>query len=263
MADGSVIISVSLDTTQFIHSIELLESRVSGLGGSMSSSLSGAFAGKDFYTSVENAFSNIIGNASNAAVSVKTSLTSAIDEALAYFEAAPWADAGNTAASGLASGITDSSPLITAAVSGLMTQISAAFAQGWYSIGQNIAAGIAGGITDGIQDVTNSAVNLADKTKNTLKNYYQIASPSALMRDEIGVMISRGIADGITAGSSFVSAAFSSIYGAEDFGALRGSRTQNDNSRSLTQNIYLRDGDSSPYRTAKRIKRESEAIFRI
>ena len=36
------------------------------------------------------------------------------------------------------------------------------------------------------------------------KDVFQIRSPSAKMRDEVGVMLSRGIAEGIFAGSSYI-----------------------------------------------------------
>lgn len=46
----------------------------------------------------------------------------------------------------------------------------------------------------------------------------------------------------------------------------RGAETgesSNAGERSITQNIYIRDNDPSPYRTARAIRRESEAMLRI
>lgn len=78
------------------------------------------------------------------------------------------------------------------------------------------------------------------------------------MRDEVGVMISRGIADGILSGVGYIGGAVEAVgQSTERVRISDGIRSGN-----VTQNIYLRDSDNSPYRTARRIKRESEAIFR-
>ena len=262
MADGSVTIGVSLDTTQFIHSIELLEDRVTGLGASLSTAVTNAVSGEKFYKSIENAYKIISSSAVEYSTAFKSAFTDAVDETIAYFETAPWSSGGKTVANGLADGIESAIPRVTAAMSHLLSAASAEFTASWNKIGQNIAAGISSGITDGTKDVEKSATQLSKYTGDAFKKYYQISSPSALMRDEVGVMIARGIADGITDGSSFVSSALSSVYSATD-GMHPKTVASSDNRRTLTQNIYLRDGDASPYRTAKRIKRESEAMFRL
>ena len=78
----------------------------------------------------------------------------------------------------------------------------------------------------------------------------------------IGRNMMSGIAEGILSGAGFVNRAMETV-GA---GAERIRRTENGasgyGSRSITQNIYLRDNDASPYKTARRIRRESEAMFR-
>ena len=72
-------------------------------------------------------------------------------------------------------------------------------------------------------------------------------------------MISRGIAQGIAQGASEVGV----TLGADSGPAAAQARQVGEAAKgSLTQNIYLRDEDSSPYRTARRIRRESEAMFR-
>ena len=81
------------------------------------------------------------------------------------------------------------------------------------------------------------------------------------MRDEVGVMISRGIAEGILSGASYVNGAIAEVYGTREFG--HNASSSGGMQGNVTQNIYLRDDDVSPYRTARRIRRESEAIFRL
>ncbi len=74
----------------------------------------------------------------------------------------------------------------------------------------------------------------------------------------IGRNIMAGIAHGILSGTDFPGGT------AERTGqhTEQGRRTEEVPGGSVTQNIYLRDSDASPYRTARRIRRESEAIFR-
>ena len=262
MADGSVIIGVSLDTTMFYRSIELIESRINGLGGSMSTSLSSAFSGEQLFASVDNAFRRISSSAMIHFGEVYGTISAAADNSTSYFSSAPWSESGAAAAAGIASGMTLGFPLISSAVSALLSKISLEFSSGWKAIGQNISSGIAEGILSAAPTVTDAAKKVAVDTSDTIKGHYRISSPSALMRDEVGVMISRGIAEGITSGASFIGNALSSVYGATG-SAYRASPADSGRSGSLTQNIYLRDSDFSPYRTAKRIRRESEAIFGI
>ena len=97
---------------------------------------------------------------------------------------------------------------------------------------------------------------VARDAERAVKEYYRISSPSGLMRDEVGVMISRGIAEGIVSGSSYVSSAMEKVYptGVKQKESVSGG--------GVTQNIYLRENEQSPYLTAKRIRKESEAVFR-
>ncbi len=130
----------------------------------------------------------------------------------------------------------------------------------WEAIGEDMMSGIVSGIYAAGTEVITAIRSVARQAETAVKEYYDIRSPSGLMRDEVGVMISRGIAEGILSGAGFVNRAMETV-GA---GAERIRRTENgvSGNRSVTQNIYLRDNDASPYKTARRIRRESEAIFR-
>lgn len=131
---------------------------------------------------------------------------------------------------------------------------------GWSSVGADIVAGIASGIYAAESEAAAAIRAVAQHTETAVKDYYAIRSPSALMRDEVGVMISRGIAEGILSGAGFVSGAMESV--GRSAGRVHMAESGSAGGRSVTQNIYLRDSDSSPYKTARRIRRESEAAFR-
>lgn len=261
MADGSVVIGVSLDTTNFTRSIELIESRVKGLGSLMSYTLSSSLSGEQFYTSVTSAFERIASSVSTSFSGVFSTVTDAASNAVTTFEDGAWEGAGLSASTGISEGMLAGYQAISSAASSIMQKIKEEFSSGWFEIGRNVSAGIASGIAAGEDDVAEAADRVATGTVNTLKKHYMISSPSALMRDEIGVMISRGIAEGITEGASYINAALNDVYSSDR--ALSGRERESTRQNNLTQNIYLRDTDYSPYKTAKRIRRESEAILDI
>ena len=260
MADGSVTIGVALDTTLFNRSIEQVESRVTNLSHTMTGSLAASFSGEELARRLNDAFSRINSSATSNFSNVYNTITQTADKAISYFSNTRWNSSGTKAMEEIAKGMTTATPGITTAVNTVVGKINDLFTKGTRQIGRNLADGISRGMDDSTSDVTKAAEKLADKILGTFKKKFQIASPSALMRDEVGVMISRGIAEGITGGASFIGNALSSVYSAAE-AAYGRDAADSDRQGSLTQNIYLRDSDFSPYRTAKRIRRESEAIF--
>jgi phage-related protein len=66
----------------------------------------------------------------------------------------------------------------------------------WLSLGKNILSGIANGLWEGLQTVTDAISGVAENILNSFKNYFGIASPSKLMRDEIGKFMPQGVAVG-------------------------------------------------------------------
>ena len=67
----------------------------------------------------------------------------------------------------------------------------------WLSIGKNIVDGIAKGISDFGNTIITAALNAAKGAFDGVKKFFGIASPSKLMRNEIGANIDAGIALGI------------------------------------------------------------------
>lgn len=66
------------------------------------------------------------------------------------------------------------------------------------SFGHNIMVGLWNGIAEGAKAVFEQVKNVAVGIKNIFKSIFRIASPSKVMRDEIGRYIDEGIAEGIT-----------------------------------------------------------------
>lgn len=85
--------------------------------------------------------------------------------------------------------------IVRSAISGIVS----AFTSGnWVSIGANIINGIISGIGSAIGGLINAAKNAVSSALNTAKSALGIASPSKVMRDQVGRFIPLGIAEGIT-----------------------------------------------------------------
>lgn len=64
-------------------------------------------------------------------------------------------------------------------------------------IGKNIVQGIARGIANGASAAVNAVADLAQRVLNKAKSALGIASPSRVMRDEVGAMLPPGIGKGV------------------------------------------------------------------
>ncbi len=262
MADGSVTIGVLLDTAAFSSSIAAVEGQISSLGTRINQSLSAAFSGATIDSSFVTALTNLASSIMETSSMVETALLSVATAGINSFLSAGWAEAGSGAAGVIAGGILSGGGAVTSAVQSIAQTAMSAFSSGaWSYVGTNMMMGVAEGIRAAGAEVIAAINEVSKQTETAVKEYYDIQSPSALMRDEVGVMISRGIAEGILSGSGFVHTALESVW--PGTGQTRASdSTSSLAGGSVTQNIYLRDSDSSPYKTARRIKQESEAIFR-
>lgn len=261
MADGSVTIGVVLDTAAFAASVSGIQGQLTGLAASINQSLTNAFSGASVDASLVAAIANLAAGVTAASGSVEAAMTALAVSASAAFVGSGWSEAGSMAAQGIAGGISSGGGAVVSAVQAVANQALSAFTAGtWSSIGHDIMSGVASGIYAAGAEVTAAINEVASQAEAAVKTYYDIKSPSGLMRDEVGVMISRGIAEGILSGAGFVNRAMETVgAGAE---RIRRTETGAFGTRSVTQNIYLRDNDASPYKTARRIKRESEAMFR-
>lgn len=67
----------------------------------------------------------------------------------------------------------------------------------WGEVGMNIITGIASGVTSAAGQLVDAAVGAAKDALNWVKDKLGIHSPSRVFRDQVGVMIGRGMAEGI------------------------------------------------------------------
>ncbi|MBQ7922283.1 MAG: hypothetical protein IJ325_06870 [Clostridia bacterium] len=260
MADGSVIIAAELDTEQFTAQIGALETQLAALSGRLRASVQTAVASSGVDTGMLLIISAVMSAMEGMAAKVYEQSASAAGGAVLAFGSADWRGAGANGAAGITTGFTERINALVYAAQVAADRIRNAFDGNWYSVGSSISEGIAAGITASAGAVTAAIRTVSDQTMTTAKKVYDIASPSKMMKEEVGVMLSRGIAEGILDGSRYIQA---SLAQAGQRTALSGSADSQSGIGHVVQNIYLRDSDTSPYATARAIRRESEAMLRV
>ena len=78
-------------------------------------------------------------------------------------------------------------------------------------IGMNIVRGIASGITRGIGFIKSVITSFVGNVKSFLKRLFKIGSPSKWARDEIGKMIDKGLANGISDNADLIDDAMDEV----------------------------------------------------
>ena len=110
--------------------------------------------------------------------------------------------AGLRAARGFQSGIRSGQGAVKAAANGLRdAAVSGAQGGSMYGVGLNLSGGMAAGVRDGGWGVESAARGVAQRAVSAARAALNINSPSRVMRDQVGVHISSGIAAGITKGA--------------------------------------------------------------
>jgi phage-related protein len=71
------------------------------------------------------------------------------------------------------------------------------------SIGKDLVKGLWNGISDMVGWITGKIQGFGDRVLDGIKDFFGINSPSRVMQDEVGVMLSRGVAEGITDGEDY------------------------------------------------------------
>ena len=100
--------------------------------------------------------------------------------------------------SAIAAGMINNVANLINVVPKLYEKLKAAFSNiDWKGIGKNILYGIRDGILNAVSSVVDAAKCAAQSIYDGIKGFFGIASPSKLMRDEVGQYIPQGIAVGV------------------------------------------------------------------
>lgn len=112
----------------------------------------------------------------------------------------------------LANGLASAIPQLIGKIPAIVKSIWDAFTSvNWGSVGMNIIKGIASGVASAAGTLVNAAVNAAKDALNWVKDKLGIHSPSRVFRDEVGVMIGRGMAEGIDRSQEVVNRSLSEL----------------------------------------------------
>lgn len=98
----------------------------------------------------------------------------------------------------LANGLASAIPQLIGKIPAIVRSIWNGFTSvNWGEVGMNIITGIASGVASAAGRLVDAAVGAAKDALNWVKDKLGIHSPSRVFRDQVGVMIGRGMAEGI------------------------------------------------------------------
>ena len=159
-------------------------------------------AGVDILLNLVNGIINSIPQLVSQIPQIITALTSAIASNLPKI-----LQAGIKILLKLAEGIIKAIPKLVAQLPQIISAIINglnALIQGIKDVGKNIVQGLWNGISSAAGWLKDKVAGWASGLINSIKSKFKIASPSKLMRDEIGVMIARGLGLGLKKGTPYV-----------------------------------------------------------
>ena len=109
-----------------------------------------------------------------------------------------WEGGGSNIAGDIAYGIDSNGYLVSNAMSGVASDTWNTMANNdWAGLGASISSGISSGISGAAATAVAPIIEVKNRVMNTARKLFKINSPSKLMRDEIGIAIPEGIAEGI------------------------------------------------------------------
>lgn len=125
-----------------------------------------------------------------------------IEAIVAAFMAFQWLNLGKQLIDGVANGVKKAGESMATAAKNAFSKFKAKItgsevATELKSIGKYIIDGIVGGIKNSLSKIANIAGKIKDTLLSKLKGLFRIASPSKLMKEEVGAYIGEGIAVGI------------------------------------------------------------------
>ena len=155
------------------------------------------------FTATINAIKSVFTNAKEAVQTTWSSIVSFFSNIWNGIKAvfAVVASFFGTSFTGAKTAITNAVSSIPAYFSQLWSNIKSVFSSvgSWFSsVGQAIVSGIRNGISAGWSALTGFVAEKAKSLLNAAKSALGIASPSKVFRDEVGVMLAKGIAQGFS-----------------------------------------------------------------
>lgn len=164
-----------------------------------------------------------------------------IEAIVAAFMAFQWLNLGKQLIDGVANGVKKAGESMATAAKNAFSKFKSKItgsevATELKNIGKHIIDGIVGGIKNSLSKIANVAGKIKDTLLSKLKGLFKIASPSKLMKEEVGAYIGEGIAVGIEeSGQMAVDAAETVANGIID--AFAGTETAVEYARRTAQKV--------------------------
>lgn len=164
-----------------------------------------------------------------------------IEAIVAAFMAFQWLNLGKQLIEGVANGVKKAGESMATAAKNTFSKFKSKLAgvevaSELKNIGKHIIDGIVGGIKNSLSKIANIAGKIKDTLLSKLKGLFKIASPSKLMKEEVGAYIGEGIAVGIEeSGQMAVDAAETVANGIID--AFAGTETAVEYARRTAQKV--------------------------
>lgn len=164
-----------------------------------------------------------------------------IEAIVAAFMAFQWLNLGKQLIDGVANGVKKAGESMATAAKNAFSKFKSKItgsevATELKNIGKYIIDGIVGGIKNSLSKIANIAGKIKDTLLSKLKGLFKIASPSKLMKEEVGAYIGEGIAVGIEeSGQMAVDAAETVANGIID--AFAGTETAVEYARRTAQKV--------------------------
>lgn len=102
-------------------------------------------------------------------------------------------------------------PALLSAATRIMQSFKSSFNIDWSSLGTNIIDGIVAGISSAAGSIASAARSAAQNALNSAKSLLGIHSPSRVFRDQVGAMIGKGMAEGISDSENAVNRAMAEL----------------------------------------------------
>ena len=227
--------------------------------------------GRNVINWIKNGFNALRNNIPNTLKSIGQS---AVD----FFKGIDWANLGSTAIDLIAGALNAAFTTIPGVLLDIASDAWDAFVNvDWYDVGSRVIEGIANGISAGIGWIKDKAAEAARAALDKAKDILGIKSPSRVFRDEVGLMIGRGMALGIDDSESYVDKAISALntelndgIGAINMPAIemaptayiKGKNAMSDGKVVYITNNITVDGAESPESYAHRLVQELELEMR-
>jgi len=187
---------------------------VNNLGSTVKSTFTDAWnTAKSIVSGAISTIQSTVSSGVSAVLGVIRALPGQVTSALSSFGSL-LVERGSALMSGLRSGVTGGIGAVLSAVGGIPGQVRGALGSvgsTLYSAGIDLIQGMVNGVRAAAGRIASAAAQVVSSAVSAAKNAVGIHSPSTVMRDEVGRMMSLGLAQGIAAEAGAVAGALDDI----------------------------------------------------